>query len=193
MAAAYKTSMLIAFLAGGMTATGACHAWPKYNMGTPATPAQIAGWYIDVAPDGKNLPLGHGQVMDGEKLYSTQCASCHGAKLEGGLGPSLIGGEGTLATAKPIKTIGSYWPYATTVFDYIRRAMPLPKPQSLTNNEVYALTGFLLYKNGLLPESADVDAKTLMEVKMPNRNGFYLDNRPDAHNKACYLHCLATK
>ena len=148
MAAAYKTSMLIALLAGGMTATGACHAWPKYNMGTPATPAQIAGWYIDVAPDGKNLPLGHGQVMDGEKLYSTQCASCHGAKLEGGLGPSLIGGEGTLATAKPIKTIGSYWPYATTVFDYIRRAMPLPKPQSLTTTRFTRSRGFCFTRTG---------------------------------------------
>jgi len=184
----------LAFLAGTacvLAAGAAGAAQPaKYGLGTPATPEQIAGWNIDIAPDGKNLPPGSGTVAMGEKLYETTCASCHGAKLEGGIGPTLMGGQGSLGTAKPLKTIASYWPYATTLFDYIRRTMPFQAPQSLSNEQVYAVTGYLLHMNDLMPADATVDAQAIMAVKMPNRDGFYVDDRPDVHDAACYHDCL---
>ncbi|WP_417777975.1 c-type cytochrome [Stutzerimonas xanthomarina] len=165
------------------------HEQGHFGIGTQATDAEIAGWYIDVAPDGKNMPDGHATVADGEQLYSTACAACHGTKLEGGIGPALVGGEGSLATSKPVKTVGSYWPYATTLFDYIRRAMPFQQPQSLSNDQVYAVTGYILHKNGLLEADAEIDASTIRNVKMPNRDGFYEDDRPDSIAKACYDNC----
>lgn len=150
-----------------------------YGIGQPLTAEELAGWDITVYPDGKNLPEGSATVMAGRKVFEMQCAVCHGAKGEGGIGDRLVGGAGTLATDSPIKTIGSYWPYATTLFDYTRRAMPLTAPQTLTNEEVYAVTGYMLYLNDLLPEDATIDAETLVNVKMPNRDGFFLDPRPD--------------
>jgi len=184
----------LALLAGTACVLAAGAAWAappsKYGLGTKATSEEIAGWNIEVAPDGKNLPSGSGTVSMGEKLYQNTCAACHGAKLEGGIGPALVGGQGSLATDKPVKTIGSYWPYATTVFDYIRRTMPFQAPQSLTNDEVYAVTGYLLHMNKLMPADARVDAKAIMAVKMPNRDGFYLDDRPDVHDRPCYHDCL---
>ncbi len=160
------------------------------GLGAPATHEQIAGWNIDVFPDGTGLPPGEGTVVMGEKLYKTQCIGCHGVNLEGGMGPKLMGGQGSLATDTPVKTIGSYWPYATTVFDYVRRAMPFQSPQSLTNDEVYGVTAFLLNKNGILPADAKLDAKSLAAVRMPNRDNFYVDNRPDTKNVRCMTDCL---
>lgn len=160
-----------------------------YGLGRPATAAEIAAWDIDVAPDGRNLPAGQGSVARGREVYDAQCASCHGAKGEGGLGDKLAGGVGTLATAKPVKTVGSYWPYATTLFDYIRRAMPLTAPQSLSNDDVYAVSGYVLYLNGLLPETATLDAKGLLAVRMPNHDGFVGDPRPDVRNVDCTHNC----
>lgn len=151
----------------------------KYELGTPATQAQIAGWNIDVFADGQNLPDGSGTVMAGRDIYTQQCLSCHGAKGEGGIGDRLAGGIGTLANDKPIKTVGSYWPYAPTLFDYIRRAMPMTAPQSLSDDQVYAVTGYVLYLNGLIKEDATVTAKTLADLEMPNRDGFVPDPRPD--------------
>jgi cytochrome c len=166
-----------------------CGAQTRYGVGRAATPAEIAAWDIDVEPDGGNLPPGRGTVAHGREVYDVQCASCHGAKGEGGLGDKLVGGMGTLGTEKPVKTVGSYWPYATTLFDYIRRAMPLNAPQSLSNGDVYAVAGYVLFLNGLVPETAAIDAKTLTAVKMPNRDGFMVDPRPDVKNSECMHDC----
>ena len=157
--------------------------------GRPATPAEIAAWNIDVAPDGKNLPAGSGTVARGREVYDAQCAACHGAKGEGGAGDRLSGGRGTLGTPRPVFTVGSYWPYATTLFDYIRRAMPLNAPQSLSNQDVYAVAGYVLFLNDLLPSGATVDAGTLTSLKMPNRDGFIPDPRPDVRSTGCTKDC----
>jgi len=161
-----------------------------YGIGHAATPAQILSWNIDVAPDGKNLPPGSGSVAHGKEVYFAQCAACHGPQAQGGIGDRLVGGQGTLATSAPVKTIGSYWPYATTLFDYIRRAMPLNAPQSMSNTDVYAVAGYLLYLNGLVREEAVIDAKTLADLKMPNRDGFVGDVRPDVHDAGCIKDCV---
>jgi cytochrome c len=173
----------------GLALVPPCGAQTHYGIGRTPTPAEIAAWNIDVAPDGKNLPAGKGSVAHGREVYDAQCASCHGARGEGGLGDRLVGGNGTLATAKPVKTIGSYWPYATTLFDYVRRAMPLTAPQSLSNDDVYAVSGYLLFLNGIVAESAIVDRDTLTQVKMPNRNGFVADPRPDVKSADCMKEC----
>ncbi|GAA4337025.1 cytochrome c [Pigmentiphaga soli] len=187
---AAKTTARYAGIALGCMLSCTAHAGYD-GLGRAPTAAEIAGWNIDVDPSGTALPKGGGTVAGGQKIYQTMCVSCHGMKLEGGLGPALVGGQGTLASDKPVKTVGSYWPYATTLFDYIRRAMPFQAPQSLTNEQVYSVTGYVLHMNGLLPADAEVNAKTLMSVKMPNRNGFYLDDRPDARNVRCMEHCLS--
>ncbi|UCP11665.1 c-type cytochrome [Pseudomonas sp. MM213] len=161
----------------------------KHGLGHAVTEEQIASWNIDVAPDGKNLPAGQGTVMDGEKIYQTSCLACHGANLEGGMGPALMGGKGTLTSQKPVKTVGSYWPYATTLYDYVRRAMPFQQPQSLSNDQVYSVVGYILNKNELLEVNATVNADTLTRVKMPNRDAFYVDDRPDVRVKPCYKDC----
>ena len=166
-----------------------CAAQTRYGIGRAATSAEIAAWDIDVEPDGRNLPAGQGTVRHGREVYDAQCASCHGAKGEGGVGDKLAGGMGTLGTDKPVKTVGSYWPYATTLFDYIRRAMPLAAPQSLSTEDVYAVAGYVLYLNGLVPETAAVDGKTLTALKMPNRDGFMVDPRPDVKNSECMHNC----
>jgi cytochrome c len=160
-----------------------------YGIGHAATAAEISGWNIDVSPDGRNLPAGSGTVAHGHEVYDAQCAACHGPKGEGGIGDQLAGGKGTLATPTPVKTVGSYWPFATTLFDYIRRAMPLAAPQSLSAEDVYAVSGYVLYLNGLVPADATVDARTLTTLKMPNRDGFVGDPRPDISNTACTRDC----
>jgi len=144
------------------------------SFGRAPTPQEIAAFDIDVAPDGKGLPPGHGTVQEGAKIFATACASCHGEKGEATTiaGGALAGGKGTLATPKPIKTVGSYWPYATTLFDYIHRAMPFNAPQSLSNDELYAVTAYVLSLNGLVDGSASLDAAKLAAIQMPNRDGF---------------------
>src|SRR6202790_4081591 len=154
-----------------------------YGIGRAATPAEIAGWNIDVDRDGNNLPPGSGTVSHGREVFDQQCAACHGAKGEGGIGDQLVGGQGTLATAKPVRTVGSYWPYAPTLFDYIRRAMPQNAPQSLSNEDVYAVSAFILNLNGLVAADAVLDAKALAAIKMPNRDAFVADPRPDVQNR----------
>lgn len=151
----------------------------RYGLGHPATAEEIKGWDIDIGRNGEGLPPGGGTVAQGRALYDAQCASCHGVRGEGGLGDRLAGGEGTLASAKPVKTVGSYWPYAPTLFDYIRRAMPLTAPQSLTDDEVYAVSAYVLNLNGLVPDNARLDAKSLAAIRMPNRERFTADPRPD--------------
>ena len=158
----------------------------RFGLGQPATAEEIAGWDIDVAADGTGLPPGSGSVQDGEALFARLGAGCHGAKGEGtDIAPALVGGIGSLNTDQPIKTVGSYWPYAPTMFDFIRRAMPADNPQSLTPDEVYALCAYLLYLNGIVPEDAVMDAQTLPQVVMPNHAGFTSpDPRPDVFNTA---------
>jgi cytochrome c len=174
---------------------GAVCAWQasaqdRYRIGRAATPAEIAAWNIDVGGnDGSNLPAGSGTVEHGGAVFAEQCASCHGAKGEGGVGDRLVGGQGTLTSAKPIKTVGSYWPYAPTLFDYIRRAMPMNAPQSLSDTDVYAVSAYVLHLNGLLPADATLHAKSLSAIKMPNRNMFVGDPRPDVKNPACMKDC----
>ncbi len=143
------------------------------GIGRPAGPAEIAGWDIDVRPDGAGLPPGSGSVAQGGQVFAQACQACHGAGGEGSaVAPALAGGIGSLATDHPLRTVGSYWPYATTVFDYIRRAMPFNAPQSLTPDQVYAVSGYVLHLNGLLGADAVLDARTLPKVEMPNRDGF---------------------
>lgn len=164
-----------------------------YGIGRTATAAEIAGWNIDIGRDGSNLPPGSGSVGHGREVFDQQCAACHGAKGEGGIGDQLVGGQGTIATPKPVRTVGSYWPYAPTLFDYIRRAMPLNAPQSLGNEDVYAVSAYILNLNGLLAADATLDAKTLAAIKMPNRNMFVGDPRPDVRNPVCTTDCAGSK
>lgn len=144
---------------------------PKY--GRPATPDELTKADISIPPDGKGLPAGSGSVAQGAQVFAAKCAACHGANAEGTpSGDRLIGGIGSLASAMPVKTVNSYWPYATTVFDYIRRAMPVTNPQSLQNDEVYAVTAYILSMDNIVPKDAVMDAQSLPKVQMPNRAGF---------------------
>ena len=177
---------LVAIVFAGASAT---RAESPYGIGRSATPEEIAGWNIDVGRDGSNLPPGSGTAGQGRDIYLQKCASCHGADGEGAVGDRLVGGQGTLATAKPVRTVGSYWPYAPTLFDYIRRAMPQNAPQSLSNEEVYAVSAYVLSLNGLLPADATLVAKTLAGIKMPNRGMFVEDPRPDVHKPVCTMRC----
>lgn len=142
------------------------------NLGRPATAQEIAAWDISIPPSGAGLPVGSGTAKQGESVYVAQCQACHGPKGVGKPADPLVGGVGSLATAKAVRTVGSFWPYATTLFDYTRRAMPTTRPQSLTNEEVYAVTAYLLYLNGIVGENEEMNAQTLPRVKMPNRDGF---------------------
>lgn len=151
----------------------------SYGLGRPATEAEIRAWDIDVSPNGEGLPPGRGTVKQGAAVFAKKCAACHGPTGVEGPRDRLVGGQGTLTTSHPIKTIGSYWPSATTLFDYIRRTMPFSAPQSLTSDEVYAAVAWLLYRNGIVDEHAVLDARTLPAVQMPNRHGFVPDPRPD--------------
>jgi len=144
------------------------------SLGRPATPAEVAGWDISIAPDGRGLPQGSGTAAQGATVYAQKCQACHGEKGAGGPNDRLVGGQGTLASKTPVRTVGSYWPYATTVFDYVRRAMPFAQPLSLTDGEVYALTAYLLNVNGIIGEQEVMNAETLPRVKMPNRDSFIL-------------------
>jgi len=160
------------------------------GIGRGAEPAEIAGWDIAVGGDGRRLPPGRGSVRDGEELYLTHCAACHGDFGEGvDRWPALIGGRGTLNTDQARRTVGSYWQHAPAVFDYVRRAMPYTQPQSLTNDEYYAITAYILHINELLPEDAVVGAAALRAVRMPNQDGFVLEDRPDTPDSACTSNC----
>ncbi|SEG40780.1 cytochrome c [Methylobacterium sp. 190mf] len=151
----------------------------RYGIGRPATEAEISAWDIDVDRDGRKLPPGSGNIAHGRDVFEAQCTSCHGARGEGGTGERLVGGQGTLASTRPVKTVGSFWPYAPTLFDYIRRAMPMNAPQSLSDDDVYAVSGYVLYLNGLVPDGTVLDARSLAAIRMPNRDGFVPDPRPD--------------
>jgi mono/diheme cytochrome c family protein len=151
-----------------------------YNVGRSATADEIRAAGISVPPDGTGLPAGSGTAVEGRLVYQSTCAGCHGSKGEGSAAyPALVGGRGTLASAQPLLTVGSYWPYATTVWDYINRAMPYTNPGSLAPAQVYALTAYVLFMNKIIGERVELDSVTLPKVLMPNRNGFTTDPRPD--------------
>jgi cytochrome c len=157
-------------------------AIPPYGIGRPVPSNLIKQRDISVLPNGKGLPAGHGTGRAGQGLYERSCGACHGSQGEGqGDYPPLVGGRGTLATAKPIQTVGSFWPYATTVWDYIHRAMPYEAPGSLNSDQVYALTAYILYLNGIVGKDEVLSEQTLPNVKMPNRDGFIPDPRPDVN------------
>lgn len=156
---------------------------PKYKLGRPASERDIQEKDLFVSPDGKGLPPGKGTAAEGREVYKRRCERCHGAQGEGKEEAALVGGKGTLATPKPIKTVGSYWPYATTLFDYVNRAMPFDNPGLLTNDQVYAVSALVLHWNGIIGENDVMDASSLAKVKMPNRDGFIPDNRPDTGKK----------
>ncbi len=154
---------------------------PTYQIGRAPTADEVRANDISIGPEGKELPPGRGTAKEGAPIYAKKCAACHGkTAAEGGnsgdparpFAPPLVGGRGTLTSANPVRTIESYWPYATTVWDYINRGMPRKQEGTLTANEVYALTAFLLYRSGIIPEDEVMDAKSLPKVQMPNRNGF---------------------
>lgn len=163
----YLAAALAALLLGACAQTQDSH-----GLGRTPTARELAGWDIDVSPDGRGLPPGRGTATAGAAIYAQQCAACHGAKGQGNPANRLVGGQGSLVTPAPLKTVGSFWPYATTLFDYIRRAMPHNAPQSLTPDEVYAVTAFILNLNGIIDANAEMNASTLPRVEMPNRKGF---------------------
>ncbi|MBK5293206.1 MAG: cytochrome c [Acidobacteriia bacterium] len=151
----------------------------KYGAGRPPTPQEVKALDISVPPSGEGLPEGSGTAVEGKEVYARRCQRCHGAEGKGGDEVALVGGSGTLNTPKPLKTVGSYWPYATTLFDYIHRAMPFKDPGSLTSNHVYAVTAYILQLNGIIRANEKMSAESLPKVKMPNRDGFIPDARPD--------------
>ena len=164
-----------------------------FGLGTLATAEQIAGWDIDVRPDGKGAPIGSGTAADGEEIYAERCAACHGDFGEGvDRWPILAGGLGSLATADPVKTVGSYWPYASTVYDYVYRAMPFGEAQSLTHDETYQVVAYILNMSDVIDDEFVLSNETIGSVKMPNQNGFMLpDPRPDGQlaSAPCMQNC----
>jgi mono/diheme cytochrome c family protein len=154
----------------------------RYGIGRQATDAEIQPFDIDVAPSGEGLPPGRGTVSRGAEIYTKKCASCHGPTGVEGPADRLVGGHGSLRSHEPVKTVGSYWPYATTLYDYIYRAMPFTAPQSLTPEEVYSVVAWILARNGIVPDDAVIDAANLPRVRMPNHDGFVPDPRPGLPN-----------
>ena len=165
---------------------------PKFGFGQHASSAQVSAWDDDVnGLTGAGLPPGHGTVAQGQKIYGAQCSTCHGDFGEGaGRYPVLAGGQGSLTAERPVPTVGSYWPYAPTLYDYIRRAMPFGAPGSLSNDDVYAVTAYVLNLNNIVPNGSTLDATSLAAIKMPNREGFIDEHlKPDVQNVACMDHC----
>ncbi|RFU11793.1 MFS transporter [Rhodobacteraceae bacterium W635] len=175
-------SLKLLLTAATLTALGAAASAQTYGLGREALPEEVAAWDIDIRPDGLGLPEGAGSVLEGEEVYLEVCASCHGGFAEGtGRWPPLAGGFGSLDGEDPFKTIGSYWPYLSTVWDYVHRAMPFGDAQSLSDDEVYAITAFLLYMNDIvLDDEFVLSNENFTEVRLPNEDGFYMDDREES-------------
>jgi len=190
-----KTLVTTGVVAGfAMVLSGTATAAERpFGLGTLATAEQIAGWDIDVRPDGKGAPIGSGTASDGEEIYAERCAACHGDFGEGvDRWPILAGGLGSLATDDPVKTVGSYWPYASTVYDYVYRAMPFGEAQSLTHDETYQVVAYILNMSDVIDDEFVLSNETIGSVKMPNQNGFMLpDPRPDGQlaSAPCMQNC----
>jgi cytochrome c len=150
------------------------------GLGRPPTAEEIRRLDTSIPPSGAGLPPGSGTAERGKVVYDAQCARCHGATGREGPEEALAGGRGSLATGKPVKTVGSYWPYATTLWDYVNRGMPFDRPGTLPADDVYAVVAYVLRLNEILSENDVIDATTLPRVRMPNRDGFFPDDRPDA-------------
>ena len=163
----------------------------KPRFGKPITEADVAAWNIDVrTTDGVGLPSGRGSVAQGREVYAQKCAACHGADAKGGpVYGTMVGGIGSMNSSPRVLTPGSMYPYAPILFDYVRRSMPMDRPQTLTNDEVYAVSAYLLNLNGLVPADAVMDAQSMPKVQMPNRNAFLIDDRPDAQATRCMTNC----
>lgn len=156
----------------------------SHGIGRAMTDVESRRWDSSVFPNGIGLPVGRGTADEGKLIYQQQCGGCHGDRGEGRPEfPALVGGRGTLASPSPLLTVGSYWPYATSVFDYIRRAMPYATPGSLTNDEVYAVTAWILHANDIIGSEEELNQNNLAKVLMPNRDGFVKDSRPDVSSK----------
>ncbi len=147
-------------------------AQAQTSFSEPATAEDIALVNLSIDTDGQNLPDGSGTAEQGKSLYDAHCASCHGVDGEGTIANKLVGGHGTLGSDAPVKTVGSYWPYATTLFDYNRRTMPYTAPMSLSNDDYYAITAYILNMNDVIADDVVMDKSTLADVIMPNRDGF---------------------
>lgn len=178
MSKSRKAAALLIILAAG---SAAAEPAQPLGLGRPALPEEIAAWNLDVSPDGTGLPEGSGNVKAGEEIYLEHCAACHGDFAEGlDNWPSLSGGEGTLDREDPEKTVGSYWPYLSTVWDYVHRSMPFGNAQILTPDDTYAITAYLLYSNDLVEDDFVLSNKNFTEVQMPNAGGFVEDDRAEA-------------
>ena len=176
MSRSLRTGMIV--LAGLIAAAPALAG--DFGLGRTATPAEVAGWNIDVRPDGQGLPPGKGSVAMGEEIFAGKCASCHGDFAEGvGRWPVLAGGQGTLKNERPVKTVGSYWPYLSTLFDFITRAKPFGDAKSLNADEVYAITAFLLHMNDIVDGDLELSKENFTSIKLPNEANFVADRRPD--------------
>lgn len=164
------------------TALAATVAMPafagQFGLGRAALPEEVAAWDHDISPDGTGLPVGSGSVEDGERVFSDNCAVCHGEFAEGaGNWPKLAGGEDSLADKDPLKTVGSYWPYLSTVYDYVRRSMPFGAAQTMSDDDVYAITAYILYSNYLVDDDFVLTNENFLDVEMPNADGFIVDDR----------------
>jgi cytochrome c len=180
----WTRSAAIVALASWLCAASLAAQSQTFGVGRPPTPEEIRELGSAIAPDGTGLPEGSGSVAAGREVFAARCAKCHGPKAEGDVGPILVGGRGTLKTPRPLKTVGSFWPYSTTIWDYVNRAMPFDQPGLLKPPEVYAVVAFILNINDIIPGDAVMDAKTLPKVRMPNRDGFVTDPRPDVGGRA---------
>ncbi|QQP88959.1 c-type cytochrome [Skermanella sp. TT6] len=178
---AKRRCVLLGALLAATLLSGAAMAGDRYGFGRPVTPEEIAGWNRTVrAEDGLGLPAGSGNATDGEEVFSEKCAVCHGDFGEGTRYLPLAGGFDTLATADPVRTVGSFWPYAPGVFSYIYTSMPFGQAHSLTADETYGIVAYILYLNDLLGQDETLDAARLVSIRMPNRDGFLEeDPRPD--------------
>jgi cytochrome c len=193
----FCSALLAAAAATGCTTQGMVEkdAAKRTSFGQPITEETLTAWNIDVrGPDGRGLPLGGGTAVAGKLIYEAKCAMCHGPEAAGGpMFGTMVGGIGSFKTDKRVLTPGSMYPYAPALFDYIRRAMPMSQPQSLTADETYAVTAYLLHLNGLVAANELMDARTLTAVRMPNRDGFIVDDRPDTKAERCMSNCRALR
>jgi cytochrome c len=175
-----RVNGLIFGLAAGALLLGTAVAQsPHYKVGSAPTEEQVKAWSITILPDGTGLPEGKGTAAEGKDVYDRRCSECHGNKAQGAESVALIGGKGSLASPKPLKTVTSYWPYATTIWDYVNRAMPFDTPGVLTNDQVYAVVAYVLFLDGIVEENQELNRETLPKIQMPNRDGFVEDDRPD--------------
>ncbi len=184
-AATLLLGLLIAYASGQRSMA------QTYGLGSPTNGKEIAAWNIDVGPDGVGLPIGQGTSQTGEPVFLEKCAVCHGDFGEGvGRFRALIGEKSSLTSDRPIKSVGGYWPYATTLWDYINRAMPFGNAQSLTSDEVYAVSAYILAMNDIITEDEVMNAQTLPKVKMPNRDGFIFARGTDIKAITCMKNCV---